>query len=198
VTLALCAEYPLAARAALAADGVGLRAVPPKSIMRLQIAVAPAFALAIGDAPPVLGTIELPLAPNHTGGSDPLALWMSPDSWLLVSEHRPLEDLLSELEPLARWRRYVAADASHSLERLVLEGPLAREILAAGCGLDLDPRRFPVGRCARTRFAHLALLVSPVAAESFHLFVDRSLADWLWDWIADAAGGLGPRPPTSL
>jgi sarcosine oxidase subunit gamma len=188
----LTPEYPLAARGAFEALGLRMRAIPPAACVRLQMArrVEP------GERLPPTGSIELPLEPNTVGGSDPFALWLSPDGWLIVSDRLELDGLRQALEPLLAARRCALTDASSALERIELSGPRARDLLASGCALDLHPQHFASGRCARTRFAQVAVVLRPQVADSFELYVDRSLAEWVWGWITDGAveGGFAPEP----
>ena len=44
-------------------------------------------------------------------------------------------------------------DVSQRQAGLAVDGPRARDLIASGCPLDLDPESFPVGMCARTLFA---------------------------------------------
>ena len=53
--------------------------------------------------------------------------------------------------------------------------------------IDLHPRAF-TGRRAQTLFATLPVIIDQInAAPSYRLFVRRSAARWLCDWLIDAA-----------
>ena len=81
-------------------------------------------------------------------------------------------------------------DLSQALSVVRVEGSAAADLLAKGCGLDLHPRSFPAGRCARTRFASIPVLfdhVGAAAQSAFDLYVARSLSAYLHSWLADAA-----------
>ena len=72
---------------------------------------------------------------------------------------------------------------------LVLEGSAARDVLARGCTLDLHPRAFVPGRCAQTLLGKAPVLLRLVSATpKFELVVRRSFADYLWLYLASAAG----------
>jgi heterotetrameric sarcosine oxidase gamma subunit len=53
---------------------------------------------------------------------------------------------------------------------------------------DLHPRAFGPGCCAQTLFAKLPVIIDQVAAAPlYRLFVRRSAARWLAEWLIDAA-----------
>ena len=73
-----------------------------------------------------------------------------------------------------------------------MSGAGARDLLAAGCGLDLHPRVFGPGRCAQTLLARVPVVLHQLSdAPQYRVLVRRSYARWLVDWMIDAAGGLG-------
>ena len=80
-------------------------------------------------------------------------------------------------------RRYTQ---QRRLERL-LDDPEARVLLAKGCALDLDRSRFPPGRCARTRFAGMPIILSRTQPSTFELILASSYGDYLFLWLTDAA-----------
>ena len=82
-------------------------------------------------------------------------------------------------------------DLSDALVTIALEGPDAGAVLARGCGLDLRAGSFGAQACARTRLAQLPVLIRRPAASRFELVVDRSAAQYLQDWLVDAAAGVG-------
>jgi sarcosine oxidase subunit gamma len=61
---------------------------------------------------------------------------------------------------------------------ILLEGPSAASVLAAGCALDFD--HFEVGRATRTIFETVEIIIVREAADRFHVEVWRSFAPWLW------------------
>src|SRR2546421_267348 len=87
-----------------------------------------------------------------------------------------------------RWLRLAARRAQVtdlSASRIIIEiaGPGARALLEKGCGLDLHPRAFTPGCCAQTLFAKLPVILDQTSAASYRLFVRRSAARWLCDWL---------------
>ncbi|HVY82315.1 MAG TPA: sarcosine oxidase subunit gamma family protein [Steroidobacteraceae bacterium] len=113
------------------------------------------------------------------------ALTLGPQEWLVVGEALRLER-----EPVAQ--DWIAVNVTDAFGMLEVQGASARELLSKGCGLDLHPRVFRVGQCARTRFAQLPIVLTCVGhADRFELLVARSYTRYLRDWLVDAATGCG-------
>jgi sarcosine oxidase, subunit gamma len=117
------------------------------------------------------------------------ALWLGPDEWLLIAPaaDAAAETLLQQaLEPLA----HSLVDVSHRQVGLAVSGPKATTLLSAGCPLDLDPGAFPVGMCTRTMLSKAEVVLWRTAAEQFRLEVWRSFADYVTQYLAEAARGI--------
>ncbi len=145
-------------------------------------------------APTVASSIEqaissrLPATVGHIERSKSLAiLALGPDHWLLrVSRY-------SEQEQYVRLEH--AIGSSHGMVTVVsdayisytIAGEEAVDVLAQGCPLDFDPTIFPVGTCAASVLARGDVLLIRNPAR-FELFVDRTHASYVWNWLR-AAGG---------
>jgi sarcosine oxidase subunit gamma len=142
--------------------------------------------------PAYLAGIPLPLTANRVAATGSLrVVWLGPDEWLVVAESEA-PDLLPRLERAVAGRRAALNDLSSSRAVIDLRGPGARDLLAAGCGLDLHPRAFAPGQCAQTLLAHVPVILDHLDdAPHYRLLVRRSYARWLADWLIDAAEGLG-------
>lgn len=106
-------------------------------------------------------------------------LCLAPAEWLLISDGA---------SPVPDEQGLVLTDATDGLAVLSMRGPLVRDILSKGCGLDFEPHAFPIGRCARTRLAQLPVIVDYIDEEPrFDLYVPRSYLRFLSDWLEDAA-----------
>jgi sarcosine oxidase subunit gamma len=115
-------------------------------------------------------------------------LHLSPGKWLIVSDEQTPATLAERFTDELAGQGAVMIDITDGVAVSRIRGPKAREVLSKGCGLDLHPTAFPVGRCARTRFAQLSVIVEHVDdAPHYRLYVARSYLQYLIDWIADAA-----------
>jgi sarcosine oxidase subunit gamma len=139
--------------------------------------------------PAYLGGVPLPLQPNRVAVMRAVrTLWLGPDEWLITASDGAAPELLSWIRRAAADRRGEVTDLSASRIVIEIAGREARTLLEKGCGLDLHPRAFTVGCCAQTLFATLPVIIDQTnAAPSYRLFVRRSAARWLVDWLIDAA-----------
>ena len=153
-----------------------------------------AFAEQIGlrarqPVPAYLAGVPLPLEANRVASMRELrTLWLGPDEWLVTSPAGAAPDLLGRLTRALAGRHGAVTDLSASRAIIEIAGPRARDLLEKGCGLDVHPRAFGPGSCAQTLFAKLPVIIDQLsAAPAFRLFVRRSSAPWLAEWLIDAA-----------
>lgn len=142
-----------------------------------------------GRASAYLAGLPLPLEPNRVAAMGAVrVLWLGPDEWLVTATEGGEGGLG---ERLVRIEGGTVSDLSSSRAVIAVSGPAARQLLEAGCGLDLHPRAFAAGDCAQTLLAHVPVIIDQVApAPVYRVFVRRSLARWLAGWMIDAAAGF--------
>jgi sarcosine oxidase subunit gamma len=147
--------------------------------------------------PAYLAGLPLPLAVNRVAAMAALrVLWLGPDEWLIVADG-DAPDLLPRLERAVAGRRAAINDLSSTRVIVEIAGSAARDLLAAGCGLDLHPRAFGPGQCAQTLVARVPVILDQLDdAPHYRLLVRRSSAAWLCDWLIDAAEGLLSAGPS--
>jgi sarcosine oxidase subunit gamma len=117
------------------------------------------------------------------------ALWIGPDEQLLLA---PATDLAIEQllgDALAGMRQSLV-DVSHRQVAIEISGSNAQTVLSIGCPLDLALAAFPVGMCTRTLLGKADIVLWRRAAESFHVEVWRSFADYASRFLAEAAREL--------
>ena len=91
-------------------------------------------------------------------------------------------------------------DQTDSRVLLELGGRRARDVLAKGCSLDLDPRVFAPGDVAGTSIAHLNVQLWHAAVEgSYRVLAVRTYFESFWRWLLASAAEYGlvvhsPRP----
>lgn len=151
-----------------------------RSIVRLRTTMQ--------NAEPITKLLHLPHEPLRWRNSEPGALWLGPDQWLLVSDLQSADQLIDWVEAAVSEHLHTAIEMSAAFACLELSGPDARMILAAGCGLDIGPKTFVAGSCAQTRFADLPLLIAVMETDRFDLYVDTSYEDYLRKWITNTVG----------
>lgn len=137
----------------------------------------------------VLG-LALPVQPNTVAGSqDRIALWLGPNEWLLMTPPDGEVELIDALRKSLTDLFAAVTDVTGGQTIISVKGPLARDLLAKGCPLDLHPRIFGPGQCAQTHIAKTAALIRPRDGEPpvFEIIVRRSFADYLWRWLEDGA-----------
>lgn len=78
-------------------------------------------------------------------------------------------------------------DVSDLRTSFEISGPRSRDVLAKGCAIDLYPRVFDIGGCAQTALARVRVtLLQLDGSPAYRLLVERSYAQYLWDWLTDA------------
>lgn len=160
--------------------------LPARAIVQLRFAIR---------TPKRLNTLRiagrpLPEAMNSWSGDDPALCRIAPDTCLLLSAQHGAADLLDAVRMACAKKACAITDFSDAFVTIAVEGPRAVEVLARGCGMDFGRAAFGSSACARTRLAQLPVILRRVTSERFECLVDRPAAQYLFDWMQDAAAGL--------
>ena len=107
---------------------------------------------------------------------------VSPSEWLLMNY--PLHELRRRLGGRTGRGLMRLTDVSAAFISLRVEGTAVREVLAADIGAPWMPQRGKPGEYVRTRLGQVEVVLHCLGEEIFELHVDRSLADYLEDWLA--------------
>jgi sarcosine oxidase, subunit gamma len=142
-----------------------------------------------GRVPAYLAGLPLPLEPNRTTSMRTVRVsWLGPDEWLITAPEDAVPELPIRIARALADRRAAVTDISASRAIIEIAGPRSRELLQKGCGLDLHPRAFGPGQCAQTLFARLPVIIDQLsAAPAYRVYLRRSSAQWLCEWLIDAA-----------
>ena len=116
-------------------------------------------------------------------------LWTGPQQWLLTSEQIETASLMSQLEEIMAHTDATVVDLSHSRVRLRITGSQTRALLAKGCPLDIES--LTAGDCATTHLGAITVTIHWRENDACDLYVSRSFAVSLWEWLFDAAGEFG-------
>lgn len=114
-----------------------------------------------------------------------------PGQWLAVSESLANEalarDLSEKLQGLAS-----ISDQSGGRTVLRISGPHARDVLAKGLPIDLDPRVFPLGSAATSVISHMGVQLWQLDdTRSYDIAIFRSLSESFWSWLTASAAEFG-------
>ena len=61
-----------------------------------------------------------------------------------------------------------------------------------GCPLDVHAREFKTGDCAQSALAKAIIILHQTGdAPAYDIYIERSMADYIWTWLEDAAEEYG-------
>ncbi|MDE0350570.1 MAG: sarcosine oxidase, gamma subunit family protein [Gammaproteobacteria bacterium] len=168
--------------------GVLLRASSPRGCLNLRGNPRDTgFRNAVANATGV----ELPVEPRTWRfAGDTAVYWLGPDEWLIVAGSDTEADLEQRLRTTLEGP-FSIVDTSGANCFLNLSGPAVGYVLQKSSPYDFHPRSFPAGRCVQTVFAKASAVVAANSEGSVDVVVRRSYADYVHDWIADAAAEYG-------
>lgn len=134
---------------------------------------------------------ELPDKPAVVQGAAVSFIGQGPGQWLAISEALAkgalASDLASRLGGLAS-----ISDQSDARAVIRVSGPRARDVLAKGLPIDLDPRAFPLGSAATSVISLMGVQVWQVDdTRSYDIAVFCSLAASFWRWLTASAAEFG-------
>ena len=114
-----------------------------------------------------------------------------PGQWLAISETLANEtlarDLSAKLQGLAS-----ISDQSAGRTVLRISGKRARDVLAKGLPIDLDPRAFPLGSAVTSTISLMGVQLWQMDdTRSYDIAVFRSLSLSFWRWLNASASEFG-------
>lgn len=93
-------------------------------------------------------------------------------------------------EPLPASEGIYITPLSSGRTRILLEGPSARDVLAACALIDFDPKQFKSGYFVMTGIHHTPVTIHCIGEYSFHIYSTRTFALNVWEWLCDISEGL--------
>ena len=134
--------------------------------------------------------LQLPETANTFTSSDQATCaWLGPDEWLLIVEEPDTDRIERTLNDLFRGKFATWTEQSSGLTALRFIGSNTIALLNRGIVFDLHPRNFKPGDCVQTVLARVGVTVLNRSDEQteFDVFVRRSFADYLWQWLVAAS-----------
>jgi sarcosine oxidase subunit gamma len=144
-----------------------------------ELPVAVDLAQVVLRADPSLLPFESPEPNTASTWNDRDVLWLGPDEWLIVGGPGTEGSIERDLEGAMAGNHHSVGDVSAN--RIVFDLNEGLDLLASGCGLDLDPRRWLPGLCAQTLFGHAQVILHQLDQRTTRVFVRPSFADYFVD-----------------
>lgn len=135
--------------------------------------------------------VDLPVASRFAQGGSVNFVGYGPGQWLAVSEKLANEALARDL---AQQLKGLASISDQSGGRTVIRvsGPRARDVLAKGLPIDLDPRAFPLGSAATSTISLMGVqLWQTDDTRSYDMAIFRSVSASFWRWLTASAAEFG-------
>jgi len=136
-----------------------------------------------------------PLGRAHAAAAH-LVLSVRPDRWLILAAPRPPGETAEHWERLCAGCG-VTVELTCAWCAFELGGPSAREVLARGCRLDLDPLAFAAGHAAATIVAQVAVTLTALPA-SLLILTPSTTARHFREWLTTVAEPFGLALPAQV
>jgi sarcosine oxidase subunit gamma len=121
-------------------------------------------------------------------------LWAGPGRWLVVAAEEEGSNLEARVRAGLSATQAAITDLGNGRTVLRIAGPRARDLLAKGSSIDFHGRAFPAGSCAQGLLGHVGALIHAVdAAPTYDLYIARSYAQTVWEWLGESAAEYGYR-----
>ena len=135
--------------------------------------------------------IDLPDTSRAVAGPGVTFIGYGPGQWLAVSESLGAESLARDLGQKLKGLASIS-DQSGGRTVLRISGPRARDVLAKGLPIDLDPRAFPLGSAATSTISLMGVqLWQTDDTRSYDIALFRSVSESFWRWLTASAAEYG-------
>ena len=139
----------------------------------------------------------LPTEANTSSSSDKLtAIWLSPDEWMIVSNETTsketntyeLNDIL--FNNISKTSLGAVTDVTDQFVQLEIKGDKIYELFSSGCPFNFNLFREKKGSTTQTLLNHIDVIIHNKDKDYVNLFVRRSFAKHLWEWMEDSSSRL--------
>ena len=141
----------------------------------------------------ILGMI-LPKEACSTSSNEKItSLWLGPNEWLLVSNDEiPKETNTYELEQVLfdninKANLGAITNVTDHFTIFKLSGSNIFEVLSKGCPFDFSSDDFGDNKVVQTILNHVDVTIHRRSENDGDLYVRRSFAGYLWNWLKDSA-----------
>jgi sarcosine oxidase subunit gamma len=138
--------------------------------------------------------ISLPKEAGNTSVKEKITLlWLGPNEWLLVSNVEIAKETnIYELEQvlfdgISKKNLGAVTNVTDYFTIFSLSGSNILEILSKGSPYDFDSENFSDNKVVQTILNHVDVTIHRKSKNDIDLYVRRSFADYLWNWLKDSA-----------
>ena len=141
----------------------------------------------------ILGMVLPKDACNTSNKEKITSLWLGPNEWLLVSNNEePIETNTYELEQvlfdnISKANLGAITNVTDHFTIFKLSGSNIFEVLSKGCPFNFNSEDFGDNKVVQTILNHVDVTIHRKSENDVDLYVRRSFADYLWDWLKDSA-----------
>ena len=135
--------------------------------------------------------VALPTGSRLAEGPGVGFIGTGPGQWLAVCETLKNGELARDIAEKFGGLASIS-DQSDGRAVLRISGPSARDVLAKGLPIDLDPRAFNPGDAATSLISYIGVQLWQVdATPTYDMAVFRGFAGSFWDWLSASAAEFG-------
>jgi sarcosine oxidase subunit gamma len=135
--------------------------------------------------------VDLPDTSRAVAGPGVTFIGYGPGQWLAISESLSAESLARDLDQKLKGLASIS-DQSGGRTVLRISGPRARDVLAKGLPIDLDPRAFPLGSAATSTISLMGVQTWQTDdVRSYDIAMFRSVSQSFWRWLTASAAEYG-------
>ena len=121
------------------------------------------------------------------------SLWLGPNEWLVVSNDEITKETnIHELEQvlfddISKTHLGAVTNVTDHFTIFSLSGLNIFEVLSKGCPFDFSSENFGDNKVVQTILNHVDVTIHRRSQNDVDLYVRRSFASYLWDWLKDSA-----------
>lgn len=135
--------------------------------------------------------VALPAGSRLTAGPKAGFIGTGPGQWFVVSESLRNGELARDLAENFRGLASIS-DQSDGRAVVRISGPKARDVLAKGLPIDIDPRAFKPGDAAICLIGYIGVQLWQVdETPTYDMAVFRGFAESFWSWLTASAAEFG-------